>query len=111
MKQLLPALLFTLPALAYAQTQPPGLQPLPEPPPLAAGANTAADEPAITIRRRDGSMVEEYRANGKLYMIKITPTNAPPYYLVDEKGAGEFLRKESISGGEPKPPRWVLFSF
>jgi hypothetical protein len=54
--------------------------------------------------------VEEYRANGKLYMIKITPKHGVPYYLVDDKGDGKFARQESMDSGL-RVPRWIIKRF
>ncbi|GAB4420292.1 MAG: hypothetical protein OHK0054_11180 [Sideroxydans sp.] len=64
----------------------------------------------MTITTEQGDRVEEYRANGKLYMIKITPKHGKPYYLVDERGDGKFARQESLDSGL-RVPRWVLFRF
>jgi len=94
---------------AYAaDPQPKDLQPVPEPPP--APADDASLEPQVTISTQGENKVEEYRLNGKLYMIKITPPNGAPYYLVDHTGDGRFARTESLDSGT-RPPMWVLFRF
>ena len=104
--------LFTLLSLsvfslgAYA-VEPPAKM-APPPPPL--NANEAVDEPQVTISREAGQTVEEYRANGKLYMIKITPKHGVPYYLIDDRGDGKFARQESLDSGL-RVPRWVIFRF
>lgn len=77
-------------------------------PPSVSGDATA--QPEVTISREAGQTVEEYRANGKLYMIKITPKHGAPYYLVDDRGDGKFSRQEGLDSGL-RVPRWVLFSF
>ncbi|MCL2829257.1 MAG: DUF2782 domain-containing protein [Betaproteobacteria bacterium] len=67
-------------------------------------------EPQVTIRRNDTETVEEYRVNGQLYMLKVTPAGGIPYYLVDPNGNGQFTPVEPVD----KPisvPRWVIFSF
>ncbi len=79
-------------------------------PPLRVDANEPVDDPQVTITRESAQTVEEYRANGKLYMIKITPKHGVPYYLVDERGDGKFARQESLDSGL-RVPRWVIFSF
>jgi Protein of unknown function (DUF2782) len=93
-------------------TEPPKLEPLPPPPVFDAGPDTGNpdDEPFVTITKEAGQTVEEYRANGKVYMIKITPKHGPPYYLVDERGDGKFTRQESLDSGF-RPPRWVIKRF
>lgn len=87
--------------LAQAADQPPI-------PPSISG--DAADQPEVTITQEAGQTVEEYRANGKLYMIKITPKHGVPYYLIDERGDGKFARHETLDSGL-RVPRWILFRF
>ena len=68
------------------------------------------NEPEITIRKDGESIVEEYRSNGNLYMIKITLEGVTPYYLYKETADGGWLRADSIS--EPLiVPQWVVFEF
>ena len=75
-------------ALPLAAQQPPKLEPLPEPPPPPPGlAPDPALEPQVTITRRGEDKVEEYRVNGKLYAMKVTPPHGVPYFLIDEAGA------------------------
>lgn len=70
----------------------------------------AADEPQVTITTQPVQKVEEFRANGKLYMIKVTPKHGVPYYLVDDRGDGKFARQEGLDSGL-RVPRWVIFKF
>ena len=101
------ALLITLPVMA----QPAGLQPIPEPPPPPEGLNLdPALEPQVTIFKRGDDQVEEYRINGRLYMIKVTPPHGVPYYLIDEKGDGRMSRQESLDSGL-RVPMWVIGTF
>lgn len=72
--------------------------------------DAAVDEPQVTITQQPVQKVEEFRANGKLYMIKVTPKNGVPYYLVDDKGDGKFARQEGLDSGL-RVPRWVIFKF
>ena len=98
---------------AFAQQPVPGnLEPLPPPPAFDAGPADAApgDAPEVTITREAEQTVEEYRAGGKLYMIKITPKHGVPYYLVDDLGDGKFSRQESLDSGL-RVPRWIIHSF
>lgn len=79
-----------------------------EPPPAL---NAAPDgESEITITKQTDQTVEEYRAGGKLYMIKIIPKHGVPYYLVDDRGDGKFVRQESLDSGL-RVPRWIIHSF
>ena len=91
-----------------AQPLPSGLQPLPPPPPL--DASESADEPQVTITKNTEWAVEEFRVAGRLYMVKITPKIGPPYYLVDDRGDGQFSRKDHLDSGL-RPPRWVIHRF
>ncbi len=104
------SLAVALPATAQ-QAKPPVLQPLPEPPPPPPGYEPdPALEPQVTILKRGTDTVEQYRVGGKLYMIKITPANGKPYYMIDNKGDGNFARQDNYDSGI-RPPMWVIFSF
>lgn len=82
---------------------------IPPPPPEMSPLADALDEPQVTIKKRDGETVEEFRLNGQLYMIKVTPTSGPAYYLVDKQGNGSFVRQDFDSG--VRPPMWVIKTF
>ena len=92
---------------------PPGYRGDSTPPPVEhdKGANRRNEEiePDITITTRGTDQVEEYRYNGQLYMIKITPKHGVPYYLIDEQGRGQFKRSDLQP--DVKPPMWVLKRF
>uniref|UniRef100_E6QQY3 DUF2782 domain-containing protein n=1 Tax=mine drainage metagenome TaxID=410659 RepID=E6QQY3_9ZZZZ len=77
------------------------------PPPPAATNNPSDTQPKITIKHKGSSRIEEYRMNGRLYMIRIIPAEGKPYYLVDPKGDGQFVRQDIMNGGL-RPPMWVL---
>lgn len=112
MRRLFALLPLTLALSAYAaDPAPANLQPLPEPPAPPAGYEPdASQEPQVTITTQGSNKVEQYRMHGRLYMIKVTPPNAPPYYLIDHTGDGRFARSESLDSGT-RPPMWVLFEF
>jgi hypothetical protein len=84
---------------------------VPPPPPAPQAPEINPDdpmEPEITITTRNGERHEEYRMNGRLYMVKVTPRRGPPYYLVfDEQGRS---RRSDL---EPDivPPSWVIKRF
>jgi hypothetical protein len=112
MRRLLCPLLMALAMSALAADRPAGLEPLPDAPPPPAGVNLddPADAPEVTITKRGEDKVEEYRMNGKLYQIKVTPPHGVPYYLVDETGGGVLQRRDNI-GPNVSPPMWVIHSF
>ena len=88
-------------------SEPPQASPdVPEMPPRVVSGD--AMEPDITIRRRGGSTIEEYRVNGQLYMVRITPSIGPPYYLVDHKGDGNWDSRRSDLEKAVRIPQWVL---
>jgi len=66
----------------------------------------------ITITESKDTLVKEYRIEGKLRAIKVTPKNGlPPYYLIDHEGTGEFVRMGPDMGSELKVPNWILFEW
>src|SRR5947209_10704183 len=98
-----------------APAQPPsndrGLQPLPEPPAPPPGLELDPTiEPQVTIQRRGTETVEEYRIQGRLYMVKVTPAHGVPYYLIDEYGRGDFTRRDTYDTGT-RVPMWVIHQF
>ncbi len=104
------ALLLVIALPAVAQTRPADLQPLPEPPPPPPGLVDSALEPQVTIKKRGEDKVEEFRMGGKLYMIKVTPPHGTPYYLIDPKGDGGFVRQD-VGDKALSVPMWVIGTF
>jgi hypothetical protein len=87
---------------------------VPPPPPLAEPVEPAADEgiePEVTIIQRRDATHEEYRLNGRLYMVKVTPVVGPPYYYVDRDGDGLMETRMNDRAWEVKIPQWVIFSW
>lgn len=85
---------------------------VPEPPPLPPKSEQPdVPPPTVTIRREKGKVVEEYRMGGSIYMVRVTPENAPPYLLVDMDGDGQLDRSDSEIGPHVLPPHWVLFEW
>lgn len=102
-----------VPTAVMAQAdRPADLQPIPEPPPppLPLDGGDVTTEPQVTIIQKADERVEEYRMNGKLYMIKVTPSHGVPYYLMDENGGGVMTRYDDLDSGL-RVPKWVIFSF
>jgi hypothetical protein len=88
------------------------LEPLPDIPdsalPDQGGDNV---EPEVTIVRRGKEVVEEYRVNNRLYMVKVKPAIGPSYYMVDTDGDGNMDVRRSDLDRDMKVPQWVLFSW
>nr|WP_054773766.1 DUF2782 domain-containing protein [Methylogaea oryzae] len=85
---------------------------VPEQPDLPAPVQNGENiEPDITIVKRGKDTIQEYRVNGKLYMVKIIPSIGPAYYLLDTDGDGNMdVRRSNLESGL-KTPQWVLFSW
>ena len=77
------------------------------PPPPPSDAQEAI-EPEVTIIRTEQRTVEEYRINGQLYMIKVTPSKGVPYYLVDADGNGDLETQRSELDPKLLVPSWVI---
>jgi hypothetical protein len=108
------ALVFMCPAFgARAQTTPPDLQPVPEPPPMPSRVQSGEElEPDVRIVRKDKSTVTEYRVNGRLRAIKVQPDgNFPPYYLYDTDGDGRLDQRRGRFDPDLLIPSWVIFSW
>ena len=93
--------LLTLAFAALAQSRPPNLEPLPEPPPLPAGA--AADEPRVRIPVQEGDTIEPVRRGGVVIAVKVTPPGGRPYFLIDTTGNGSWMRRDSLDTGLAVP--------
>jgi hypothetical protein len=96
---------------AAAQDRPANLIPIPAIPPPPPGMVGDDLEPQITITKRGDDKVEEHRVNGKLYMMKVTPSHGVPYYLVDEKGDGNWTPKDTADAAHIRVPMWVIGTF
>lgn len=86
--------------------------PLEVPPPPAIPNGTADEaviEPEVTIVEKADATVTEYRLAGRLYLIKVKPKVGPEYFLSDEDGTGQLVRRD----GQPtlRPPKWTIKRF
>jgi len=95
----------TTPALAQTEApapvnQPPAMVPLDD-----------SLEPQVTIKQREGSQVEEYRLNGRLYKIRVIPDQGVPYFLIDLRGDGNFTRMDTPGTPQLSVPMWVIGTF
>ena len=65
-------------------------------------------EPEVTIRQEGDKTIQEYRVNGFLYAIKVTPKGGKSYFLVRADGEAHWMRSD-------KPdmliPQWEIFSW
>lgn len=106
-------LLAIIPLSVLSQDQ--GRESLPEalPPPDLPEVIQSGEpiEPDVTIIRKDDSIVEEYRVNGIMYMVKITPSVGPAYYLIDQDGDGNLETRTDRLRNGASVPQWVLFSW
>ena len=79
---------------------------LAEPPGLGEDAEM---EPEVNIIQHEDKTIEEYRLHGQLFKIKVTPRNAPPYFLIDTDGDGMMDARRTEIEPNLMIPRWVLF--
>jgi hypothetical protein len=107
MHKLITVLLLLLAVAAHAG------QPAPEPLPDDAPPPTTGMEedmqPEVSIIKRDDAVVQEYRINGALYMIKVVPRLGVPYYLIDTTGDGELNARRSELDPALVVPSWMIF--
>lgn len=82
----------------------------PPPPPAMVPDDESALEPQVTIRKKQGETVAEYRINNRLYMIKVTRDDGKTFYLIDERGDGQFIQRDSLDTGL-RVPMWVIKSW
>jgi hypothetical protein len=90
------------------------LIPIPEQPDIPEPVESGQPmQPDVTIKHRGKDTIEEYRVNNRLYMVKITPSIGPAYYMVDTDGDGQMESRRDITSGPNKVsiPQWVLFSW
>jgi len=83
-----------------------------------AQEDTTTNEPAdveqessgeVKIRSKsDDGVISEFRINGQLYMIRVTPKKGLPYYLVDSDGDGNLETRWNELAPELLIPAWVL---
>jgi len=62
----------------------------------------------VTIKGDDDEVISEFRINGQLYMIRITPNKGVPYYLVDADGDGDLETRWNELAPDLLIPSWVL---
>jgi hypothetical protein len=112
MKRYLTALLLSLPLACLAELPPPPVAPQPAEavPPSPSGTAEAQElEPEVTIIKRGTDVIQEYRLNGQLYMVKIVPQFGFPYYLVDRDGDGQLESRYNRLEPDILVPSWMIY--
>ena len=79
-------------------------------PALAVATDDAPSaDPDVTIRQDGDKTIQEYRQNGFLYAIKITPKHGKPYFLVRADGTdANFIRSDQP---DMLIPQWKIFEW
>ena len=67
-------------------------------------------QPEVRIIRKKEAVIEEYRVNGRLRYIKITPSVGNPYYMVDMDGDGE-VETRNDNFANPPINQWILLEW
>lgn len=94
------------------QSAPAELAPVPEPPELPLPVQSGEEmEPDITIIRKGSDTIQEFRRNGKLYMVKVKPQVGPAYYMMDTNGDGEMDVKKNDMDKNLNINQWLLFEW
>ncbi len=93
--------------LAQAEDKP---AEVPAPPDIPEGFDEQDSfEADVVIRKGKDRVIEEYRVNGELYMVRITPKVGKPYYIRYPDGPkGRVIRKELE---DINTPFWKLFEW
>lgn len=102
MRRLMLLALLILPlVIQAADEEPPRLEQVPDVPEAPKQVKSGEPlEPDITIVRKEKNTIQEYRRNGKLYMVKIIPDIGPAYYLRDTDGDGKMdVRSNDLDRG------------
>ena len=74
-----------------------------------AADDAPSADPDVTIRTEGDKTIQEYRQNGFLYAIKITPKHGKPYFLVRADGSdGNFIRSDQP---DMLIPSWKIFEW
>ena len=79
--------------------------------PLAvlAAEDAPSPDPDVTIRTEGDKTIQEYRQNGFLYAIKVTPKVGKPYFLVRADGTdANFIRSDQP---DMLIPSWKIFEW
>lgn len=76
---------------------------------VIAAEDVPSADPQVTIRTEGDKTIQEYRQNGFLYAIKVTPKGGKPYFLVRADGSdGNFIRSDQP---DMLIPAWKIFEW
>lgn len=106
MRRLMLLGLLLLTGSVFAQQRPADAPDTAEPPPLPEEGSVM--EPEVRIIRKGDDTIHEYRVQGKLVAVQITPKVGVPYYLVDADGDGELESRRSELDPRFLIPGWVI---
>ena len=74
-----------------------------------AADDAPSADPEVNIRTEGDKTIQEYRQNGFLYAIKVTPKGGKPYFLVRADGSeGNFVRSDQP---DMLIPSWRIFEW
>lgn len=96
---------------AVAQSQVAAPPPVQDVKPPALEIIDDSVQPEVTIRKRGEDTVEEYRVNGMLYKVVVTPLHGVPYTLIDPKGDGNLIPLDNAGGQRISVPLWEIGTF
>jgi len=66
-------------------------------------------EPTVTIREEEDRRIEEYRRNGRVYMVRVVPNKGVPYYYIDIDGDGQLdLDLDQQALNPVQPVHWKI---
>ncbi len=85
---------------------------LAEPPQLSKKAHKRSKVKSTgkkEVKKKAAGFYEEYRLKDKSYMIKITPDKGKPYWLIDNKGDGNYKRSDLEPGNNQS--QWHIKKF
>lgn len=107
----LTALLMVTPLLAQEDLERP--PPIPaedtEDVPIPPKVQQEQIEPTVTIREEENRLIEEYRMNGQIYMVKVTPKGGIPFYYIDTDGDGKLeLDVDQQAMNPVQPVYWKI---
>ena len=99
----------TAASVGFAQTRPPVLEPIPEPPPSIGFDQDSASERGIRLSPRAGEVIEETIKDGK-HVVRIQAPSGAEYMLIEDLGDGTYAGQSSHDS-RIRIPLWVIHRF